>query len=456
MNSLYGKLLLFFFLLISQELLIGQTGEAQGEYVSLVCVHKDGKYGFLDDSGQEVIPCKFDNPSSFSEGRVALKQGKNWSYYDASGKKVLDLRSRFAYCGEFHDGVAFVSEKPIKKTSYPNKPFWRHVSEELQYIDRVGKVIFKVDNEWRISSAHLGRDGFSDGLLKVRKEREPDSFEVLYGYLNKSGKLTLPFKYRAENNVSAAFSEGMADMGMREYLPNRKEPVVRYGYIDKMGDWSIPPKYSLIYPFKYGVAMVSDTVPNSKYFTRYFMIDKEDNLIFPEGVETYPRKVRDSLLAVFKVERTESGGAKSSTQRSAIAKVDGSMITDYRFVELHPGKVSGDLWRASLPEDSKTIGYVDDKGEVVIPYQYGWGSLNFEYGLAIVRMREEGHAKAVINVKGEFVIPPDASANFQMSGGTIICNDATGWKYYNRLGQVISLGDYTVCGPFQYLAVSSQ
>jgi hypothetical protein len=229
--------------------------------------------------------------------------------------------------------------------------------------------------------------------------------------------------------------------------------VIKYGFINKDGNWQIPPIYTMVYPFKHGVAMVKDTMPNSNLPA--FLIDKEGNRIFPLDVETYPRKMRDSLIAVSKVERSEKGSEISGTRRHAIAKVDGTMITDFIFGDLDPGTASEDLWRASPPEDNKTIGYVNDKGEVVIPYQFSRGSLPFYNGLAIVRVKEGNHAQAVINTKGEFVMPPDSTANFQITGGIILNNVANGGKY-NKNGQPINLESYTVRGPYQYLAFPGQ
>jgi hypothetical protein len=69
---------------------------------------------------------------------------------------------------------------------------------------------------------HILRNGFSDGWLRIPKERNPSTFEIPFGYLDKTGQLKLPIKFRAESNASADFSEGLADLGKRTYLPNEK------------------------------------------------------------------------------------------------------------------------------------------------------------------------------------------------------------------------------------------
>ena len=41
---------------------------------------KNGKYGFIDQSGNFVIPSIYDDASNFSEGFAAVKQKGKWGY----------------------------------------------------------------------------------------------------------------------------------------------------------------------------------------------------------------------------------------------------------------------------------------------------------------------------------------------------------------------------------------
>lgn len=431
-----------------------QSNSIQRESVSLVCVQKGEKYGFVDDLGVEIIPCEFDHPSTFSDEWVALKKGDNWAYYDANGNKILALKNRFTYCGDFHEGVAFVSSISSKGAVYPTKAYWKNISRELQYINKKGEVLFKIKNEWEYGYPSIDKEGFFDGWLKITMKPDPVKFERLISYLDKTGKLHLPFNFRDESNATETFSEGLADVGLRTYLPGEKKPVIKYGYINKDGNWQIPPIYTMVYPFKYGAAMVNDQMPNSNQPA--FLIDTLGNRIFPLDVETFPLKIRDNLIAVSKAERSvETGYEIMGTRRYALAKLNGTMITDFIFGALTPGETSQDLWNASLPEDPNSIGYVNDQGEVVIPYQFGWQSSIFRNGLAIVKIKNDKSSQAVINIKGEYVIPPKPEANFQIMGGIILDNTKDG-KKYNRNGQTIPLEGYTLRGPYQCLAKPGQ
>ena len=47
----------------------------------LAKVRLDGKYGYIDKSGKEVIPCKYDGAKFVSDGLIGVKRGKKWGVY---------------------------------------------------------------------------------------------------------------------------------------------------------------------------------------------------------------------------------------------------------------------------------------------------------------------------------------------------------------------------------------
>lgn len=47
--------------------------------------YKNKRYGFIDKSGEEVIPLQYDEASSFSSGLAAVKLGNLWGYIDKAG-----------------------------------------------------------------------------------------------------------------------------------------------------------------------------------------------------------------------------------------------------------------------------------------------------------------------------------------------------------------------------------
>jgi len=85
----------------------------------LAAVKKDGKIGFIDTDGREVIPCMYEmrgeggieyinktRDYEFSEGLVAVKLGGKWGYIDRENNMVVD--AIYDYALPFYNGYAVV------------------------------------------------------------------------------------------------------------------------------------------------------------------------------------------------------------------------------------------------------------------------------------------------------------------------------------------------------------
>ncbi len=81
-------------------MLVNTKGEEIGELVfedakaftaegcAAVCI--DGKWGFIDDVGEMVIECTYDNAESFQNGYAAVCVGDKWGYIDEEGNIVIE------------------------------------------------------------------------------------------------------------------------------------------------------------------------------------------------------------------------------------------------------------------------------------------------------------------------------------------------------------------------------
>lgn len=123
---------------------------------------KNGKLGFIDYQGNEVIPARFSNAgdmSHFSDGLAPVWGEDGGGYIDASGKFVIGPQKEWGAARPFHEGVAGVLLWGKKGTK--NSPAW---------IGRSGKVIFVAE----------GAEGayFSDGLMPQVKGGK-------WGFVNK-------------------------------------------------------------------------------------------------------------------------------------------------------------------------------------------------------------------------------------------------------------------------------
>ncbi len=59
------------------------------EKEGLIAIMEDGKWGFIDTRGQEVIKLQFANVGNFIDGRCAVYTGKGWGVIDKTGKYLI-------------------------------------------------------------------------------------------------------------------------------------------------------------------------------------------------------------------------------------------------------------------------------------------------------------------------------------------------------------------------------
>lgn len=110
---------------------------------------QNGKYGFADETGKVVIPCNYQDAGSFSEGLAWVKEHDKNAFVDENGRKL---------------NATAVLKRSLVRTL------------------RGGNVT----------------DSF-DGLTKVKTDGK-------YGYIDKAGRVVIPFKYDAAESFKGGFA----------------------------------------------------------------------------------------------------------------------------------------------------------------------------------------------------------------------------------------------------------
>ena len=64
------------------------------------------KWGFIDNNGKQIIPFRFSEALSFSDGLAAVAFKIRWGYIDVKNNTVIPFRYKYAY--SFKDGIASV------------------------------------------------------------------------------------------------------------------------------------------------------------------------------------------------------------------------------------------------------------------------------------------------------------------------------------------------------------
>jgi hypothetical protein len=82
----------------------------------------NGKHGYIDETGKEVIPFKYDEAEDFSEGIALVRLNDKFGYIDKTGKEIIPLKYDDAF--NFFGGLARVI-----------------LNDKQFYIDKTGKCV---------------------------------------------------------------------------------------------------------------------------------------------------------------------------------------------------------------------------------------------------------------------------------------------------------------------------
>ncbi len=206
-------------------------------------MQKGKLWGYVDRNGHLVIPPKFEEAESFSEGVAVIGYyDKELEWVGATPRKGRWVRRFISRSGEWAVGGTFVGI---------DRGFDRGmaiVSRSLGYSEKSGGmisetyVIDKTGRElWKLGSPSVDR--FSDDAIIVELERKP-SGHSLYNYKDREGRLLC---YSSFEDPSG-FSEGLAAIRVND----------KYGFINKQCDFVIEPTFAYADSFSDGLAAVKD------------------------------------------------------------------------------------------------------------------------------------------------------------------------------------------------------
>jgi len=163
----------------------------------LINVCKNNKWGYINKSGKQIIPFKYDLPSEFSEDLASACVNNKCGFIDKTGKEVIPLKYDAAY--SFSKGLA-----PVE------------IGEKWGYINKLNKVVIPFE--------YMSPESYTEGLAPLCKDFQ------LCGYVNKKNETKIPFKYSDvtsfEHGYAAVKSAGL------------------WGLINKEGKEIIPLNYS--------------------------------------------------------------------------------------------------------------------------------------------------------------------------------------------------------------------
>ena len=174
--------------------------------------------GYINETGKLVIPVEHEAPlfygviidyRDFKESLVAVYENGKYGYMNKTGKMVIPYAYKTA--GDFSDGRVVVSK-----------------NDKYGVIDKTGKTIVPFKFNWL--------DDYYEGLARYNTSMQGDD-EGKIGFVDKSGNIAIPAKW----DEAMEFSEGLAAVKVGEYNNGK------WGVIDKTGKVIISPKYDMAY-----------------------------------------------------------------------------------------------------------------------------------------------------------------------------------------------------------------
>lgn len=271
-------------------------------------IFKDGKLGFIDISGHEVIKPQFEARTvcfsgtdwpEFSEGLApagsARKSGYiDFGYIDRTGKFVIP--PQFASAGLFHDGVAVVRTWMDPAGPWEGGPAWINIEgkrlftgglkdPEISFHDGLmprlnnqkglwGYVDTKF--QWVIPPQFRWAREFSEGLARVQYAGSENG-----AFIDRAGQMLIDLSKYGPGRQFFDYSDGLARFAKVEQLSPYSRKLGPWGFIDRSGKEVMPPVFQEARPFADDHALV-------KKGGDWLIIDRNGKAVTTPDIEVGP------------------------------------------------------------------------------------------------------------------------------------------------------------------------
>lgn len=268
------------------------------EGLAMIGDGSDGPIGFIDTNGKIVIKLEYDDAESFSEGYAQVKIGNGWGFINRKGKVVIEPIYEKTF--PFSEGVAAVKEKNGKwgfinqKGDYIVQPQFSDVGSFSEGFAPADGGYISKDGKYRITPQYISSSMFKEGraLVSNRELKYGQSaiIDTLGNIINVINKIPIQMMY-SEGRIAVEGNngkgQGYADRnGNTIILPNydnacdfheglaRISINGRWGYIDTLGRTIIEPKLFYAFDFREGLALVAYNE------TSYAYINREGRIVY--------------------------------------------------------------------------------------------------------------------------------------------------------------------------------
>lgn len=392
------------------------------------------------DVYNEIQP-KYDDIADFEFGTAVVKKRK-YGLLSYKGKEVLPC---------IYDSIY-----PLK-----NKTRFICLNTKIGIVDSIGSIVSECiydgcEESIIDSMGNTISESIADGRKKNIYDRIALKRNTKWGFVNKKGEIMIQFKYDHIFSIHDSVFVGIINgkYGVADYNDNTIIDF-KYDYIFYR-PWENEKISWLKLNNKYGIVNSSNTIVTECLYDNlqmpnngYVALSKGGSSIFHAGVygivncetgkETIPFEYQDLgryADGLIKAEKNGKYGYIDIDNNIVIPFIyeDAEDFSEgFALVHIDAG-YNGGMYNAFHVKKS---GFINKKGEVVIPFKFADQRLNYHGGIFNDGLAAMGVAKnniyatkfGYINTKGEFIIQPiyDKAAPFDKGIAQVEVNDKIGF-----------------------------
>ena len=358
---------------------------------------RNGKYGYLNYLGKEIIPCQYDYAESFAEQMAIIGKDQLYGVTNLKNELIVPIHYDTIVRRAFDENFIVGKEK---KKNHPLK--WGLVNPKGETL-----LSMTYDTIWWDYSGQsyvLGQNGQYGLCNKKGKELIPVQYEevlvrdrMIYvrqngkqGLLNKKGQVLIPCKYDHISNTHGLYDNYILRLngkhGLLSLTQQFTSPIV-YDEIDILGAYALKlrqkDKWNLwavsnkqVSEISYdSLALFGRKTFQAKKKSGWGIIDKDAKVLLPFHYDEIGRLYRrsknfpQSMASIFK------------DKKQGYVLHDGTIFIHPKYQEIRAFQEGmarfrvNDLW-----------GFMDDRGKEVIEAKYQSVEA-FEHGLSKVQLK---------------------------------------------------------------------
>lgn len=160
------------------------------------------KYGYLDENGQIVIPCIFDDADDFIDGKALVKRKDTYYFINKRGRKVKHI-FQYESFGKFHNSIAIVMKNGLFGIINANGD--EIVNCKFQSLTRLKNGLLKTEllstDSQTIKFGIFNDEGIEmlppiyNRIHEFHNDRAVVSFDGKYGFIQSDGSIVIPLIY---------------------------------------------------------------------------------------------------------------------------------------------------------------------------------------------------------------------------------------------------------------------